>query len=369
MSSADQSTPSEGPDRNALAEHLADNQFFQLVYLIGLIHNDVNRMGPGYVPGEEPILFRATRSLSFGASDVSSISYDDELGKFVVRVNFLGLYGPASPLPPNVTERIIESDANPSSVEDLLDLFNHRLVTLLFQIWYRTRHYIRFREHGLDATSKCLLALCGFPIEDRAEIGTVARSALLPHVGLMSLYSNSAEAVASVLSSFFHIPCQIIEYVNRHVVIGQEAQINLGIRNTLLGGDMVLGEEVEDDLGKFTVRFGPAPYAKLQPFLPGGARHHEVSELLAMVMRDPLEWDMQFEFEEETVSSGFVGEARLGVSLWLDAEDDRNLENPVQLTGLPLIEPSDYTGPGENGTSGMAAGVSAAAEPTLEPLN
>jgi type VI secretion system protein ImpH len=80
---------------------------------------------------DEPIQFRATRSFSFGASDVSEISYDEARDKFDIRVNFLGLYGPASPLPPNVTERIIESDENPSSLEDLLDLFNHRLTILL----------------------------------------------------------------------------------------------------------------------------------------------------------------------------------------------------------------------------------------------
>ncbi|MBO9424560.1 type VI secretion system baseplate subunit TssG [Labrenzia sp. R4_1] len=334
----------------ALAGHLAHSQFFQLVYLIGLMHADVNKMGPGHAPKDEPIQFRATRSLSFGASDVSEISYDEARDKFDIRVNFLGLYGPASPLPPNVTERIIESDENPSSLEDLLDLFNHRLTILLYQIWRRSRHYIRFEDHGLDATSKCFLALCGFPIEDRAEIGSVARSALLPHVGLMSLYSNSAEAVASVLSSFFKVPCDIIEYVNRHVVMGEESQISLGVRNTLLGGDMVLGEEVEDDLGKFTVRMGPAPYEKLKPFMPGGERHPEIAELLAMVMRDPLDWDLQFVFKEDTVTAGQVGDIRLGVSLWLDAEEDSQLENPVQLTGLPLGSGPDYTGELEHAT-------------------
>lgn len=348
MSVAEETDQAFYQDNRALAARLQDSQFFQLVYLIGLIHSDINAMGPGREPRDEPVLFRSTRSLSFGASDVSSISYDEQLGKFVVRINFLGLYGPASPLPPNVTERIIERDEMPSSLEDLLDLFNHRLATVLYQIWHRSRHYIRFEDHGLDPTSKCLLALCGFPIEDRAEIGTVARSALLPQIGLMSLYSNSGVAVAAVLSNYFEIPVEIVQYVNRRVVIGHEARIALGIRNTLLGGDMVLGEVVDDDLGKFRVRFGPAPFNRLKPFLPGGPRNHEVTELLAMVMRDPLEWDMEFDFEEDTVSSGFVGSSRLGVSLWIDAEEDRHLENPVQVTGQPLNDPETYLEPGKD---------------------
>ena len=47
----------------ALAGHLAHSQFFQLVYLIGLMHADVNKMGPGHAPKDEPIQFRATRHL------------------------------------------------------------------------------------------------------------------------------------------------------------------------------------------------------------------------------------------------------------------------------------------------------------------
>ncbi|GAA0783508.1 type VI secretion system baseplate subunit TssG [Roseibium denhamense] len=335
-------TELEVAQQTALAEHLSNSQFFQLVYLIGLVHSDISKMGPGHAPEDEPILFRATRSLSFGASDVSEIQYDAARDRFQIRVNFMGLYGPASPLPPYMTERIIESDQTPSSVEDLFDVFNHRLITLLYQIWQRSRHYIRFEHDGLDATSKCFLALCGFPIEDRAEIGTVKRSALLPHVGLMSLYSNSAEAIGSVLSSFFKVPCEIIEYVTRHVQIGPEAMMELGIRNTLLGGDMVLGEEVTDDLGKFTVRMGTASFETLEPFMPGGPRHHEIAELLAMVMRDPLEWDLQFVFDENEVQSGQMGGARLGVSLWLDADDRTKLENPVRLTGLPILNEPDY---------------------------
>lgn len=35
-------------------------------------------------------------------------------------------------------------------------------------------------------------------------------------------------------------------------------------------------------------------------------------------MCDLFEWDMQFDFEEEIVLLGFVGEIRLGVFLWLD---------------------------------------------------
>lgn len=313
----------------ALAEHLGQSQFFQMVHLIGVLHSDLSRMGPGEDPSSEPIRFRSTRSLSFGPSDVSQINYNAAENRFDIRVNFMGLYGPASPMPPYVTERIIERDETPSSLEDLLDLFNHRLITLLFQIWQKSRHHIRYQSHGLDETSKCILALCGFPIEDRTQIGSVDRSALLPHVGLISLYSSSAAAVSSVLTRFFQVRCEIVEYVSRKVQLGVGARMALGIQNTRLGEDVVIGETVQDDLGKFMVRLGPAEFDHLRPFLPGGERHPEIGELLSMVVSDPLDWDIEFNIEPETIEPAVVGTTRLGVSTWLSNGVAELVENSI----------------------------------------
>ncbi|MCK7613276.1 type VI secretion system baseplate subunit TssG [Roseibium sediminicola] len=326
----DQAEDQPPPDA-MLVGKLARTQFFQALYLIGLLHPEVRHMGPGHDPEKEVLRFRATRSLSFGPSDVSSIDYDPEKGLYDVRVNFFGLYGPASPLPPYVTERIIERDETPSSLEDLLDLFNHRFISLLHSMWQKSRHFVRFEEHGLDATSQCFLALCGFPVDDRAQLGNVPRTAILPHVGLMSHYSNSPDAIASLLSSYFDLPFEIIEFITRTVEIPPEARMELGIHNTILGGDMVLGEEVEDDLGKFRLRIGPAPYDVLQAFLPNGEKHAVLVDLLAMIVRDPIDWDLEFSYQQETIQAGQLGSARLGNNLWLSDGENANLENNVHL--------------------------------------
>lgn len=337
----------------ALVGKLARTQFFQALYLISLLHPEVRHMGPGQDPGKEVLRFRATRSLSFGPSDVSSIDYDAENDRYDVRVNFFGLYGPASPMPPYVTERIIERDETPSSLEDLLDLFNHRFISLLYGMWQKSRHFVRFEEHGLDPTSQCFLALCGFPVDDRAELGAVPRTAILPHVGLMSHYSNSPDAIASMLSSYFDLPFEIIEFVSRTVDIPPESRMELGIHNTLLGGDLVLGEQVEDDLGKFRLRIGPASYEDLQRFLPHGDKHPELVDLLAMIVRDPIDWDLEFSYEAATMQPGQLGTARLGNNLWLSDGENAKLENNVHLAAA---HPSG-TVPEENQLIGTLAGL------------
>jgi len=319
------------PADAALVKMLDRTQFFQALYLIGLLHPKLREMGPGFDPGQEVLRFRASRSLSFGPSDVSGIDLDAQSGRYDVRVNFFGLYGPASPLQPYVTERIIEQDETPSPVEDLLDLFNHRFITLLHEIWRKSRHFVRYEGHGLDATSQCLLALCGFPVDDRETLGNIPRAAILPHVGLMAHYANSPDAIASMLTSFFGLPFEIIEFVSRTVDVPPEALMSLGLGNSLLGGDMVLGEQVEDDLGKFRLRLGPAPYEVLQDFLPGGDQHGVLTDLLTMIVRDPIDWDLEFSYEPDGIEAGQLGSARLGNDLWLCDEEGGPLENNVHL--------------------------------------
>lgn len=320
--------------RSELVSHLKHSQFYQLVTLISMLHEGLNRMGPGHDPGSEPIRFRASRSLSFGASDVSEITYNAETDCFDIRVNFFGLYGPASPLQPYITERIIENDETPSPIEDLLDLFNHRLITLLFEIWQKSRYFARYEPGGADPISKCFLALCGFPIEDRKIIGSVSRSALLPLVGLMSLYSSSAGVASSILTNFFQVPCTVIEYVSRRISVDYEARLQLGLKNTRLGENIVIGNEIDDNLGKFRVRMGPATFEVLAPFLTFGERHHEIAELLSMFIRDPLDWDLEYVFEVESVPPGRLGESRLGQSFWLHAENNELYETTVRLSAV-----------------------------------
>lgn len=373
MSEEDTPAPDPVLPDMALVGKLSRTQFFQALYLIGLLHPEVRNMGPGHDPEKEILRFRATRSLSFGPSDVSSIDYDPDNGHYDVRVNFFGLYGPASPLPPFVTERIIERDETPSSVEDLLDLFNHRLISLLYGMWQKSRHFVRFEEHGLDPTSQCFLALCGFPVDDRPELGTVPRTAILPHVGLLSHYSNSPDAIASMLSSFFGLPFEIIEFISRTVDIPPEARMELGLRNTLLGGDMVLGEQVEDDLGKFRLRIGPASYEELQAYLPHGEKHPVLVDLLAMIVRDPIDWDLEFSYQQETIQAGQLGSARLGNNLWLSDGENAKLENnvhlaPAQPSGTILDESQVFVAPAGMGGPVGDAPVEHASSPGETPV-
>ncbi|WP_319531157.1 type VI secretion system baseplate subunit TssG [uncultured Cohaesibacter sp.] len=309
-------------------------RFHQLVSLIEILNGSALEADLDLRGEHEYIRFRASRSLSFGPGDMSSVRYDESGNYLELRVNFFGLYGPASPLPPYYTERIIESDDVPSAVEDLLDIFNHRLISMMHVIWRKNRYYLRYEAGGIDALSQRFLALCGFPLEDRKEVGHISRSALLPHIGLLSQYSNSAQVMASVLSSFFGLRCRVEEFTERRVMIEEEAQCQLGVANCRLGEEVLLGESLLDDLGKFTVKIDAEGYETLRQFLPDGVYHQQLQELILMINRDPLDWEICFVYRKETIPSMRLGSGRLGWSCWLSGGDASRLENEIRLSPL-----------------------------------
>lgn len=332
--------PPEEPRIDAL-ESLG---FHQLVSVMEARRDDAPRVGSIGNPAGEYLRFRASRSRSFEAREVAETRLLDDGDRLEVRVNFFGLYGPASPLPPDYTERILEAGEAPSAVEDFLDLFNHRLISLLHVIWRNHRHDLAYKSGASDPLSRRFLALCGLPVDDHAEGGPMAPAALLAHAGLMSVASGSAEVVAGLISDYFGIPCRIEEFVPRQVTMDKESRLGLGRSNTILSEDAVLGSRIEDDLGKFRVCLGPAPFDALAPFFPGEARHQALCQILAMKCREPLDWDLSFDCEPDTVPIARLGEARLGRSSWLGANGSGEMQNPVILAtaadGDPTSEPA-----------------------------
>ena len=94
-----------------LLAHPRDYDFFQLVRM--LLREDPAATPPGGEgpPRRENVRFRPAAHLGFAPSDVDVVEVlpaaEDEPARFRVTVNFMGLYGPASPMPNHVTEDIL----------------------------------------------------------------------------------------------------------------------------------------------------------------------------------------------------------------------------------------------------------------------
>lgn len=310
-----------GPEeRDALPKgtDVRDMSFFALVKLLQQRLPDAPEPGGTDNPAAERIRFGARASFGFPPGEVESFAWDPDTGRGTMRVNFLGIFGPSSPLPPTYTEQVIGTGGEESTLGQFLDLFNHRLTGLLVRIWEHHRHHLRYRSGGNDAISRAISALSGILPAD----GDKRRAALLPFVGLLRSHNVSASIVASLVGHGTGLPVAIEEFVQRTVVIPPDKRSRLGDSACELGGDLIAGEEVGDLSGKFRVLIGPLERAAFAATLPDQPAFAAIVELIEFSLHDPLAFDVRLQLGRGELPHFTLGEGRLGWDLWLAPEAD-----------------------------------------------
>lgn len=277
-------------------------------------------------PRRETVRFRANPSLGFPPEEIAGIDPPREAGAPVtVTANLLGLHGPSSPLPPALTERVVLAEDS-GALRDFLDLFNHRLMSLLFLVWKHYRHHHRYRSGASDPISDAVAALFGMLTGD----ARTARPLLMPYAGLLTLSNRSAPVLGSIVGDFFGVACAVEEFVPRVIRIPDDACWHLG-GGLGLGVETVAGVWMGDAAGKFRLRLGPLDAARCDRLLPDGEDYQSLVELVRLAIRDPLEYDFAFVLRPGESKPFVLGHIRLGWEGWLGDDAETPVEFLVQL--------------------------------------
>ncbi|MFG1418015.1 type VI secretion system baseplate subunit TssG [Xanthobacter sp. V0B-10] len=287
--------------------------FLALTRLLEETFPDAPAFGATQDPSRERVRFRANPSLGYPAREVERIRVDADSGLVELTVNFLGLHGPSSPLPPFYTEQVIEDAADGGVLGTFLDLFNHRLVSLLVRVHKYHRHDLRYEAGARDPVSLMAAALMGLLPGPAAE----RRVMLMPYVGLLSCYSLSASIIAALIGHCTGLPVHIEEFVARTVTIPAPLRSRLGARAPELGGDFILGADVTDRMGKFRLVVGPLDRATFDRLLPDQPLFADVLRLLMLALKDPLAFDVRLELAPGALPALALGSGRLGWNTWL----------------------------------------------------
>jgi type VI secretion system protein ImpH len=300
-------------------------QFYELCLRLEEMFPQSGGIGATDAPARETVRFRANPTLGFPAQEVASVTLPERSGdQVVVTANLLGLHGPASPLPPAFTERIIFAE-DAGALRDFSDFFNHRLLALLFRVWKHYRHHHRYAEGATDPISGAIAALFGMH-GARDGDALPARVLLLPYAGMLALYSHSAPIVAGVVRHCFGVPCTIEEFVPREITIPPEDRFMLGGANGELGVGAVCGDSMRDVMGKFRIRLGPMTAAQCANLLPDGEDYKTLQDLIRLSIREPYDWDHAYVLAPGEAAAAELGRSRLGWSGWLDPDPAAQVE-------------------------------------------
>ncbi|KAA1336618.1 type VI secretion system baseplate subunit TssG, partial [Escherichia coli] len=156
-------------------------------------------------PDRESIRFRSSASLAFPTRDVISL-VQSKRGFFELEVSFMGLHGSQSPMPGYYLDSLAWEDAQGENrLTDFLNLFNHRLITLLHQIWRKYRYYICFKKGGEDYFSQRMFSLVGLGSDVNRRLLNINHSKMLAYAGLLASPGRSPEVICSLVSHCFDL--------------------------------------------------------------------------------------------------------------------------------------------------------------------
>ncbi|MDQ0505589.1 type VI secretion system baseplate subunit TssG [Xanthobacter agilis] len=292
--------------------------FFALIQHLERLFPDAPPFGGTRDPQAEAVRFHANPSLGYPAREVERLVFNADGTRADVTVNFLGLQGPSSPLPPFYTEQVIEDAADGGVLSTFLDLFNHRLVSLLVRVHKHHRHALQYERGAHDAVSQTIAALMGL-LPGRADRRRVA---LLPYAGLLSCYSLSASIIAPLIGHCTDLPVRIDEFVPRVVTIPAHLCSRLGDTPPELGVDFIVGADVMDHTGKFRLVIGPVDGPTFARLMPDQPLFAEVLDLLMLALKDPLAFDLRIEIKAGERPAFALGEGQLGWNTWAAPPDD-----------------------------------------------
>lgn len=304
--------------------------FFPLVSLLERLTAGAPRVGETGPASEELLHFRHDPSFAFSTSDVSSVTARRKPRPVLeVVTTFLGLTGSVTPLPPHLAEEILWEEPGHSPRRDFLDLFHHRALSLLYRVQAR---YGLTHEHArdeLDRWSRRVLALTGLDVYSRPPATSLPTWRLLRLAPLLARRSRTARMLEVALEDVLEEELQgarvsVRQFVESRARLPDPELTRLGQPTATLGRTALLGHQLIARAGKFTLCIAPLSRDVYPRFLPEGDLAPVVRAVVELVLRDPLDFELELGLAEATPFALSVrGTARLGRDTLVGVERER----------------------------------------------
>lgn len=322
--------------RKDLLAHARHYDFFYAVGMMERLYPEAVRVGGNGPYPYEAIRFRHDPALSFSAGDVSGVTFDerprapeDRLETprpyFQVTTSFLGLTGGVTPLPLYFAEEIAQ--AQDATVQrDFLDLFHHRLISLVYRVGVKHDLAREFTVDASDAWSRRILALAGFDLWSGRALEHVPLWRMLRLAPLLAARTRSARVLAIAIEDACEEALQgahvrIEQFRGDWTPLDGAQRMALGVRNHVLGRDSILGQRVFDRASRAVIVIETLT-TNFRRFLTDGDMFPVVLELVHMLSPEPIAYELDLVIGERARPRFELGRplgGRIGVDAWLSS--------------------------------------------------
>jgi type VI secretion system protein ImpH len=326
-----------------LRDHAPDFLFFQAVRLLQRLAGSADPIGAFVTPTQEPLRLATNASLAFPGSEIQSLDFETD-GPPKMTVNFFGMHGVLGVLPTRYTEMMIERMyAHDHTLRDFLDIFNHRMISLLYRAWEKYRYPVTYEREaafgkGTDPFTRYMLDLIGLGTKGLQNRQPIRDQTLISYEGLFAQFPRSAVAFRLMLADYFEVPVEVQPFAGTWRPLDEGSRTCLDEGRTAserLGIGIVLGDEIWDQQSVVRVRLGPMPLSQYKEFLPDGSAFEPLKAFSKFFCGDDLDVEVQLVLKREEAPRFALGAeqappARLGWFSWvftrpLDRDPDETI--------------------------------------------
>jgi type VI secretion system protein ImpH len=310
--------------------------FFQAVRLLEIIHtqNGERLVPPGQSadPAKELVHFRSEVKLDFPASDVAQVTRRKDIpareqpkAPAEMAVNFLGLAGCLGALDTPSTELVLQrASHDDKALRDFLDIFNHRLVSLLYRIRKHHRVGLSSVTPGEDQIARYLYSLIGMGTPRLQGRMQMRDRALLYYAGILAQQPRSMAGLQRILTDYFRVDVKITQFVGKWCELEENQWTKIGESGTnqRLGRDTcVLGTRVWDQQARFEIELGPLSWDDFESFLPTEWRFGVLCDLVRFYVKDEFEFNVRLVLKADEIPAVELStEPALSWTTWLGPE-------------------------------------------------
>jgi type VI secretion system protein ImpH len=271
-------------------------EFHQAIKLLEYLNSEAIPFGETVEPRDEVVSIKSRVYLESLSSDIYSLENKNlKDTPPILNVNFMGLAGIQGPLPFPYTEMIIQRvRSGDTSLKDFLDIFNHRLVSILHRI--RKQYLISLNTQTPEKTEiavglKSFLGLGQNALQNRLH---VKDRSLLDYAGLYWMNPRSADGLESILRSYFHIPVKVYKCIGGWTELSTNQMTRIGESGQwqILGQGAVLGTRVWSQESFMKLLIGPLSPKTLEVFLPIGPGYQKFQELVKLYVGPTISYRM-----------------------------------------------------------------------------
>jgi type VI secretion system protein ImpH len=311
-----------------LAKEFYRYNFFQAVSLLERSISGKRTVGEAFRPQDEPVRFKVKPGFAFPASDIADFRMNDAGTRVDMDVTFMGLIGPCGVLPHWYNDMALEKMKEKDTVlADFFDIFHHRLISLFYLAWKRSRLAYSYTQGGEDRFSLYFSRMIGLSNSTAAAPEGISAESLLYFSGLLSRQVPSVAAIESAVSHFAGQKAKVRQFIERMLQLPPEEQTRLGKANSILGESTLCGSLVWENQSKFRVDIGPMGSADFVRFLPGVELLRPIFSLVRFIVGIEYEFDLCIILKRDQIASCCLGGGSKGVvpmlgwNTWLKADE------------------------------------------------